>query len=92
MDEFIPREEWVAYVEPYYPSGRRGRPPMGIEKMLRVYLLQCWCNLSDEGIEDAVYDSYALRWFMKINTEGSESFARLQKADRAARVLDPLRG
>ncbi|MDR2489232.1 MAG: hypothetical protein LBD42_07060 [Desulfovibrio sp.] len=48
MDEFIPREEWVPCVEPYYPSGRRGRPPTGIEKMLRMYLLQCWCNLSDE--------------------------------------------
>jgi IS5 family transposase len=32
--------------------------------MLRMYLLQCWCNLSDEGIEDAVYDGYSLRWFM----------------------------
>lgn len=67
MDEIIPWEEWVAYVEPYYPDGKRGRPPLGIEKMLRMYLLQCWFNLSDEGIEDAIYDSYALRWFMKIN-------------------------
>lgn len=67
MDEFIPWAEWVVYIEPYYPSGQRGRPPMGIEKMLRMYLLQCWFNLSDEGIEDAIYDSYALRWFMKIN-------------------------
>lgn len=40
---------------------------MGIEKMLRMYLLQCWFNLSDEGVEDAIYDSYALRWFMRIN-------------------------
>ena len=67
MDEIIPWEEWVAYIEPYYPSGKRGRPPLGIEKMLRMYLLQCWFNLSDEGIEDAIYDSYALRSFMKIN-------------------------
>jgi IS5 family transposase len=67
MDEFIPWEEWIAYIEPYYPKGRRGRPPMGIEKMLRMYLLQCWFNLSDEGIEDAIYDSYALRSFMKID-------------------------
>ncbi len=37
MDEFIPWEEWVAYIEPYYPKGQRGRPPMGIEKMLRMY-------------------------------------------------------
>jgi IS5 family transposase len=40
---------------------------MGIEKMLRMYLLQCWFNLSDEGIEDAIYDSHALRSFMKID-------------------------
>ena len=40
---------------------------MGIEKMLRMYLLQCWFNLSNEGIEDAIYDSYALRSFMKIS-------------------------
>ena len=67
MDEFIPWDEWMAYIEPYYPSGKRGRPPLGIEKMLRMYLLQCWFNLSDEGIEDAIYDSYAVRSFMKIN-------------------------
>ena len=67
MDDFIPWDEWVSLIAPYYPGGERGRPPMGIEKMLRMYLLQCWFNLSDEGIEDAIYDSYALRSFMKIN-------------------------
>jgi IS5 family transposase len=40
--------------------------------MLRMYLLQCWFNLSDEGIEDAIYDSYALRSFMKINFVGEQ--------------------
>jgi IS5 family transposase len=67
MDDIIPWDEWVAYIEPHYPSGRRGRPPLGIEKMLRMYLLQCWFNLSDEGIEEAIYDSYAFRSFMKID-------------------------
>ena len=47
--------------------GKRGRPTKGIEKMLRMYLLQSWFNLSDEGIEDAVYDSYAFRKFMGID-------------------------
>jgi IS5 family transposase len=61
MDESIPWDEWVAYIAPHYPKGKRGRPPMGIEKMLRMYLLQCWFNLSDEGLEDAIYDSYAMR-------------------------------
>jgi IS5 family transposase len=67
MDEMIPWGEWVAYIEPYYPKRDRWRPHLGIEKMLRMYLLQCWFSLSDEGIEDAIYDSYALRSFMKIN-------------------------
>ena len=35
--------------------------------MLRMYLLQCWFSLSDEGVEDAIYDSYAMRKFMGIN-------------------------
>lgn len=67
MDEIIPWEEWVAFIMPYYYKGKRGRPPKGIEKMLRMYLLQMWFNLSDEGVEDAIYDSYAMRKFMGIS-------------------------
>ena len=67
MNELIPWDEWIALIEPHYPSGERGRKPQGIEKMLRMYLLQCWFTLSDEGIEEAIYDSYAFRSFMKIN-------------------------
>ncbi|MCD7797949.1 MAG: IS5 family transposase [Akkermansiaceae bacterium] len=66
-DEIIPWDEWVSIIEPDYPSGKRGRPPMGIEKMLRMYLLQIWFNLSDPGTEDAIYDSYAMRKFVGIN-------------------------
>lgn len=54
-------------IEPYYPKGKRGRPPMSIEKMLRMYLLQIWFNLSDPATEDAIYDSYAMRKFIGIN-------------------------
>lgn len=67
MDEIIPWEEWVSLIVPHDPTGKRGRPPVGIETMLRMYLLQCWFNLSDEGVEDAIYDSYAMRKFMEIN-------------------------
>ena len=42
MDEIIPWDEWVSVIKPCYPEGKRGRPPMGIEKMLRMYLLQIW--------------------------------------------------
>ena len=67
MEAIIPWEHWVSIIKPHYPSGKRGRPPVGIETMLRMYLLQCWFNLSDEGLEDAIYDSYAFRSFMKID-------------------------
>lgn len=67
MDEIIPWKDWCEMIRPYYPSGKRGRPTRGIETMLRMYLMQCWFNLSDEGLEDAIYDSYAMRSFMKLN-------------------------
>ena len=67
MDEIIPWDEWVSVIEPYYPQGKRGRPPIGIEKMLRMYLLQIRFNLSDPATEDAIYDSYAMRKFTEID-------------------------
>jgi len=72
MDEVIQWDEWTALVEPYYPNGKRGRPPRGVETMLRMYLLANWFNLSDEGVEDAIYDSYAFRKFMKVDFLGDE--------------------
>jgi hypothetical protein len=53
MDKIIPWDEWVTIIQPYYPAGKRGRPPMGIETMLRMYLLQAWFNMSDEMAEDS---------------------------------------
>ena len=67
MDEIIVWEEWTTLVAPYYYPGTRGRPPRGAETMLRMYLLQNWFNLSDEGIEEAIYDSYAFRKFMRVD-------------------------
>ena len=67
MDSIIIWDEWCTYIEPFYYKSKRGRPPMGIEKMLRMYLLQVWFSLSDESVEDAIYDSYAFRKFMGIN-------------------------
>ena len=67
MEAMIPWDRWVSIIKPYYPSGKRGRPPKGINTMLRMYLLQNWFNLSDEGIEDAIYDSYCMRKFMGID-------------------------
>ena len=67
MEEIIPREDWVGIIRLYYPAWKRGRPPIEIEIMLRMYLLQCWFSLSDEGVEGTIYDSYAMRKFMGIN-------------------------
>lgn len=68
MNEIITWNEWVKLVEPYYPiSGKRGCQPKAIETMLRMLLLQSWFNLSDEGIEDTIYDSYAMKRFMGID-------------------------
>ena len=67
MDEIIPWDEWIGVIMLYYPCGKHGRPPKGIEKMLRMYLLQVWFNLSNDGTEDAIYDSYTLRKFVGVN-------------------------
>ncbi len=67
MDRAIPWEALVALVKPCYYEGRRGRRPVGIEKMLRMYFLQLWFNLSDEGVEDAIYDSRAFSEFMGVS-------------------------
>lgn len=72
MDAILPWGNWVALVAPYYPDGKRGRKPVEIEQMLRMTMLQVWFNLSDEGIEDAIYDSYAMKSFMGIDFSAGE--------------------
>jgi IS5 family transposase len=67
MNEIIPWDEWIAYIKPYYYENIVGRPARGIETMLRMYLLQVWYTLSDEGVEDTIYDSYAFRTFMNLD-------------------------
>ena len=67
METLIPWKSWTEIIVPVYPTGKRGRPPRGIETMLRMILLQDWFSLSDEGLEDAIYDSYAFRKFMGLN-------------------------
>jgi len=67
MEEVIPWPKLLAVIAPYYPKGERGRPPVGLERMLRVYFLQQWYGLADEALEDALYDSQALRSFARID-------------------------
>jgi transposase, IS5 family len=67
MEALIPWTKLLAVIEPFYPKGERGRPPIGLERMLRVYFLQQWYGLADEALEDALYDSQALRGFARID-------------------------
>src|SRR5271157_4140125 len=67
MERVVPWMRLVARIEPHYPKGERGRPPVGLERMLRLYFLQQWYTLADEALEDALYDSQALRNFAGID-------------------------
>jgi IS5 family transposase len=67
MDATIPWSRWAGLIEPFTYSGHRGRKPKALETMLRMYLLQAWFSLSDEGVEDAIYDSYAMRRFLGLD-------------------------
>jgi IS5 family transposase len=68
IEAITPWAALVAEIEPFYPKGEgRGRPPMGLERMLRMYVAQQCFGFSDEGIEDALYDSQAIRGFVGID-------------------------
>jgi len=68
IEAVTPWPALVTEIEPFYPkSGRRGRPPIGLARMLRMYVAQQCFGLSDEGIEDAIYDSQAIRGFVGID-------------------------
>jgi transposase, IS5 family len=70
MNSTIPWASWVGLIEPHYYSdrpGKKGRKAKPVDTMLRMYLLQVWFSLSDEGVEDAIYDSYAMRRFVGLD-------------------------
>ena len=68
MNQVVPWSRLTALVEPMYPKGEgAGRPPIGLERMLRIHCLQHWFNLSDPAAEEALYDSRAMRGFVGID-------------------------
>jgi len=67
MNAVIPWQRLLARIEPHYPKAGNGRQPLGLEKMLRIYFLQQWFNLSDPAAEDAIYDSESMRRFAGVN-------------------------
>ena len=70
MNVLVPWQRLLDALSPsYYPdsAGKRGRPPTPLERMLRIYFLQQWYGLADEALEDAIYDSQAMRDFVGID-------------------------
>jgi IS5 family transposase len=69
MEAVVPWADLAAVVEPYYPklSSAGGRPPVGLERMLRIHCLQLWFDLSDPAVEEALYDSRGMRAFVGID-------------------------
>ncbi len=67
MDAVVPWAALSALIAPNYPSGERGRPAIGSERMLRIYFLQQWFNMSDPQAEDSLYDSAAMQNFVGID-------------------------
>jgi IS5 family transposase len=79
-ERVVPWPALCGLIEPFYPKPGNGRPPIGIERMLRLYFLQHWFNLSDPAVEEALYDSQATRRFVGIDPRFREG--RLWVASR----------
>jgi transposase, IS5 family len=67
MEQVVPWSDLESLVEPHYPKAGNGRRPVGLGIMLRTYFVQQWFNLSDPGVEEALYDSAALRRFVGVD-------------------------
>ena len=67
MEQVVPWGKLCCLIEPYYPKSGNGRPPVGVERMLRIYFLQQWFNLSDPAVEEALYDSGVMGCFVGID-------------------------
>jgi IS5 family transposase len=101
MEKVVPWARLVTLIEPHYPKGERGRPPIGIERMLRIYFLQQWYGLADELLEETIYDSQAMRGFTGIDLSVESvpdattllKFRHLLEAHNlTGRILDQVNG
>jgi transposase, IS5 family len=67
MEKVVPWQRRIETIEPFCPRGPRGRPPIGLKRMQRLYFLQQWYGLADGALEDSLYNSAALRAFAGID-------------------------
>lgn len=84
MDKVVPWQALCEQIEPVYPKGqpKGGCRPIGLERMLRIHFLHQWFNLSDPAVQEALYDSQAMRKFVGIDL-GREAVPDLQAASSA---------
>src|SRR3990167_2955241 len=66
MEQVVPWQDMRVIIKPHYPNAGNGRPPMPLERMLRIYCCQHWFNLSDPAMEDALYDMESIRRFVGV--------------------------
>jgi transposase, IS5 family len=67
MEAIVPWSALCNVIEPHYPKAGNGRPPIGLERMLRIHFIQHWFNLADLACKEALYDSASLRSFVGID-------------------------
>ncbi len=67
MEQVVPWAKLCALIQPHYPKVGNGRPPVGVERMLRIYFLQQWFDLSDLAVEEALYDSMVMPQLVGID-------------------------
>lgn len=67
MEAIVPWSALCEVIEPHYPKAGNGRPPIGLERMVRIHFIQHWFNLADLACEEALYDSASLRRFVGID-------------------------
>jgi transposase, IS5 family len=70
MERVVPWQVLCEVVEPHYPKGKTGRPPMGVQTMLRVHYMQQWFGLSDPAMEEALHEVPLYREFAKLDDVG----------------------
>ena len=92
MDKIIPWQKWIEKIDKFYYHNKLGRKARDIETMLRMYLMQIWFNLSDEGIEDAIYDSYVEKVLLSMNKRKHFADFNREKLKDYETYLSVIRG
>lgn len=91
MDRAVPWSALCILIKPVYPKEGNGRPPVALERKLRIYFLQNWFNLSDPTVEESLYDSVSMREFVCVDL-GREGAPDERESDRNGRRNEPCQG